>query len=149
MKRLAPVVFSVAVLAGCGSTPEVNWLQNSQVIINRVNVELNSYLWVNLMPTVGEEQQQSIHGSLALQSDQQLPANLTVESLILKQGHSEWTLNATDLDTRTHSENEWEVVFTSDIEINTERYVDLAVLLDDAGKKRWLVEKSVKVNKVY
>lgn len=53
------------------------------------------------------------------------------------------------LETRTHSENQWEVAFTWQNQLNTEKWVELAILLDDAGKKRWLVEKYVKVNKVY
>jgi hypothetical protein len=53
------------------------------------------------------------------------------------------------LETRTHSESQWEVAFTSQVDADTEKSVDIAVLLDDAGKQRWLVEKYVKINKVY
>ncbi|MDV6252498.1 hypothetical protein [Vibrio sp. EA2] len=149
MKKLASVAIATALLTGCSAVPEVNWKQDSQITINKVNIELKSNLWVNLMPTIGESQEASLHGSLSLESDTQLPANLTVEALIIKQGDEQWMLDEDSLETRTHSENQWEVAFTWENQVNTEKWVELAILLDDAGKKRWLVEKYVKINKVY
>ncbi|MGP8307018.1 hypothetical protein [Vibrio sp. YIC-376] len=149
MKKLASVVIATALLTGCSAVPEVNWKQDSQITINQVNIELKSSLWVNLMPTIGGTQQPSLHGSLSLESDQELPANLTVEALIIKQGDKEWVVGEESLETRTNSENQWEVAFNLQNELNTEKWVDLAILLDDEGEKRWLVEKYVKINKVY
>ncbi|HHX8283126.1 TPA: hypothetical protein ACVOYT_001197 [Vibrio diabolicus] len=149
MKKIAPLALVIALMAGCSSVPSVNWQQNSQITINQVNVELKSNLWVNLMPTVGEVQEQSIQGSLYLEGDLLLPANLTAEALIIKQGEKEWWVDEDSLETRTHSESQWEVAFTSQVDADTEKSVDIAVLLDDAGKQRWLVEKYVKINKVY
>ncbi|MBR9788380.1 MAG: hypothetical protein GYB40_10640 [Vibrionaceae bacterium] len=149
MKKLASVVLATALLTGCSAVPEVNWKQDSQITINKVNVELKSNLWVNLMPTIGESQEHNLHGSLSLESDTQLPANLTVEALIIKQDEAQWMLDEDSLETRTHSENQWEVAFTWESRVNPEKWVELAILLDDAGKKRWLVEKYVKINKVY
>nr|WP_319555639.1 hypothetical protein [uncultured Vibrio sp.] len=149
MKKLASVAIATVLLTGCNAVPEVNWKQDSQITINKVNVELKSNLWVNLMPTIGESQESNLHGSLSLESDTQLPANLTVEALIIKQGDEQWMLKEDSLETRTHSENQWEVAFTWQNQLNTEQWVELAILLDDAGKKRWLVEKYVKINKVY
>ncbi|WP_321463617.1 hypothetical protein [uncultured Vibrio sp.] len=149
MKKLASVAIATVLLTGCNAVPEVNWKQDSQITINKVNVELKSNLWVNLMPTIGESQESYLHGSLSLESDTQLPANLTVEALIIKQGDEQWMLKEDSLETRTHSENQWEVAFTWQNQLNTEQWVELAILLDDAGKKRWLVEKYVKINKVY
>lgn len=149
MKRIAPLALVMALMAGCSSVPNVNWQQNSQITINEVNVELKSNLWVNLMPNIGDVEEQSIQGALYLEGDQLLPANLTAEALIIKQGQKEWLVDSASLDTRTHSESRWEVAFSSHIDVNTEKSVDIAVLLDDAGKQRWLVEKYVKINKVY
>ncbi|MCR9884293.1 hypothetical protein NB554_10650 [Vibrio alginolyticus] len=149
MKRIAPLALTMALMAGCSSVPNVNWQQNSQITINEVNVELKSNLWVNLMPNIGDVEEQSIQGALYLEGDQLLPANLTAEALIIKQGQKEWLVDSVSLDTRTHSESRWEVAFSSHIDVNTEKSVDIAVLLDDAGKQRWLVEKYVKINKVY
>ena len=95
------------------------------------------------------KQEQSIQGSLYLEGDQLLPANLTAEALIIKQGEKEWWVDEDSLETRTHSESQWEVAFTYQVDADTEKSVDIAVLLDDTGKQRWLVEKYVKINKVY
>ncbi len=149
MKKLASVVIATVLLIGCSSVPEVNWTQDSQISKSQINAELKSNLWVNLMPTIGETAALYLHGSLSIESKQQLPANLTVEALIIKQGNKEWMISEELLETRTHSENQWEVDFNWQNEINVDKTVNLAILLDDAGKKRWLVEKYVKINKVY
>ncbi len=149
MKKLASVAIATVLLIGCSSVPELNWQQDSQVTMNQVNIELKSNLWVNLMPSVGEALEPNLHGSLSLESDQQLPANLTAEALIIKQGDKEWMISEEMLDTRTNSENQWEVAFTLERELDTGKLVNLAILLDDAGKKRWLIEKYIKINKVH
>ncbi len=149
MKKLASLVLATALLTGCSTIPEVNWKQDSQITMNQVTIELKSNLWVNLMPTIGEALEPSLHGSLSLESEQQLPANLTAETLIIRQDDNEWVIAEDSLETRTNSESQWEVAFMLQNKLNIERPVDLAILLDDAGEKRWLVEKHVKVNKVY
>ncbi|CAE6884825.1 lipoprotein [Vibrio alginolyticus] len=149
MKKFTSVLIATALLTGCSAVPEVNWKQDSQITMNQVNIELKSNLWVNLMPTIGEAQEPSLHGSLSLESAQQLPANLTAEALIIRQGDKEWMIGEDSLETRTNSENQWEVAFTLQSELSNEKLVDLAILLDDAGEKRWLVEKHVKINRVY
>lgn len=149
MKKIASAALAVVLLAGCSSAPQVGWQEDSQITMNQVNVELKSNLWVNMMPTIGEVQEQNVHGALYLQADKDLPANLTVESLILKQGDSEWVIDGDLLELRTHSENQWEVAFVWQIEADTEKPIDLALLLDDAGKTGWLVEKNIKIDKVY
>ncbi|MDW3124152.1 hypothetical protein R8N68_24315, partial [Vibrio sp. 1974] len=106
MKKLAPIALLIASLVGCSSVPQVNWQQGSQITMNQVNVELKSNLWVNLMPAIEEEpvqdvQELSIQGALYLEGDKQLPANLTAEALIIKQGNAEWVIDGGDLVTRT------------------------------------------------
>ncbi|MGR5067867.1 MULTISPECIES: lipoprotein [Vibrio] len=149
MKRLLSATLAIALLAGCSSAPQIVWQENSQVTMNQVSIELKSNLWVNLMPTIGEVQEQNVHGALYLQANKDLPANLTVDALIIKQGDSEWQINGDLLELRTHSENQWEVVFVWQIEANMENPVDIALLLDDAGKQAWLVEKGIRIDKVY
>ncbi len=149
MKKLASVVLAIALLAGCSGVPEVNWKQDSQITMNEVGIELKSNLWVNLMPAIGEALEPSLHGSLSLESELQLPADLTAEALIIKQGDKEWVIGKDSLEILTNSENQWEVTFMLPNELNIEKSVDLAILLDDAGEKYWLVEKYLKVNKVY
>jgi len=148
MKNIAPLALFMVWMVGCSLEPSVNWQQNSQITINQVNIELKSNLWVSLMPSDGV-QEQSIHGALYLKGDHLLPANLIAEALIIKQGEKEWWVDEESLETRTHNESQWEVIFTPQGDVDTEKSVDIAVLLDDAGKQRWLVEKYVKINKVY
>lgn len=149
MKKFASVALAIALLGGCSTAPQVAWHEDSQTTINKVNVELKSNLWVNLMPTIGEAQEQNVHGALYLQANSELPANLTVDTLIIKQGDSEWEIDGDLLELRTHTENQWEVAFAWQIEVDMEKRVDLALLLDDAGNKGWLVEKGIKIDKVY
>lgn len=151
MKKFASVALAIAIalLGGCSTAPQVAWHEDSQTTINKVNVELKSNLWVNLMPTIGEVQEQNVHGALYLQANNELPANLTVDTLIIKQGDSEWEIDGDLLELRTHTENQWEVAFVWQIEADMEKRVDLALLLDDAGNKGWLVEKGIKIDKVY
>ena len=146
---LTALILVMTLLGGCSATPQLDWQKNSQVTMNKVSIELKSNLWVNQMPTIGEVQSQDVHGALYLRADKELPANLTVDALVIKQGGSEWKIDSDLLELRTHSENQWEVSFVWQVDANMERMVDLALQLDDAGKKVWLVEKGIKIDKVY
>ena len=67
MKKFAAVSLTLALLAGC-SAPQVGWEQDEQVTINNAQVQLTSNLWLNKMPTIGELQEQNLHGALYLES---------------------------------------------------------------------------------
>ena len=147
MKKLAFAACVVA-LAGC-STPQVEWQQDNQVEVSAATVTMKSNLWHNKMPTIGETQDKTLHGSIYLESDSQLPATLAVESVTVKQGADTLLVTADDLDLRTHSETQWEVAFVWQLEIDSEQPVDVAVELKDGETVKWLVEKDVKVDTVY
>ncbi|WP_299685432.1 hypothetical protein [uncultured Vibrio sp.] len=147
MKKLAFAACIVA-LAGC-SASQVEWQQDNQVKVSSATVTMKSNLWLNKMPSIGEAQDKTLHGSIYLESDSQLPATLAVESVTVKQGADTLLVTADDLDLRTHSETQWEVAFVWQLEIDSDKSVDVAVELKDGETVKWLVEKDVKVDTVY
>ena len=147
MKKLAFAACVVA-LAGC-SAPQVEWQQDNQVEVSTTTITMKSNLWLNKMPTIGEAQDNTLHGAIYLESDSQLPATLAIESVTVKQGADTLLITSDDLDLRTHNETKWEVAFTWQLEINSEQPVDVAVELKDGEVVKWLVEKDVKVDTVY
>ncbi|MBE3669566.1 hypothetical protein BOO24_09875 [Vibrio navarrensis] len=149
MKRWALATLSLALLAGCSTQPAISWQQDNQVTVNQSVIELKSTLWVNQMPMVGEQEAQSLHGSLYLSSNGELPANLTVNLLTIKQGEQQWNLSESELEVRTHSENQWEVAFNWQGEFDIEQPVDIALQIENQATILWLVERKVAIDKVY
>ncbi|MDN3700253.1 hypothetical protein ACFFUO_16040 [Vibrio artabrorum] len=147
MKKLAFVACILA-LVGC-SAPQVEWQQDNQVEVSEATVTMKSNLWHSKMPTIEEAQDKTLYGSIYLESDSQLPATLAVESVTVKQGADTLLVTADDLDLKTHSETQWEVAFVWQLEIDSEKPVDVAVELKDGEIVKWLVEKNVKVDTVY
>ncbi|MBE3651570.1 hypothetical protein [Vibrio navarrensis] len=149
MKRWALATLSLALLAGCSTQPAISWQQDNQVTVNQSVIELKSTLWVNQMPMVGEQEAQSLHGSLYLSSNGELPANLTVNLLTIKQGEQQWNLSESELEVQTHSENQWEVAFNWQGEFDIEQPVYIALQLENQATILWLVERKVAIDKVY
>ncbi|KLN67110.1 MULTISPECIES: hypothetical protein [Vibrio] len=148
MKKLALMSLGVALLAGCASEP-VGWEQDNQVIISQVTVSLKSNLWLNKMPTIGEVQDNTLHGALYLESDKALPAELDVESISIQQGEETWQIDGDLVELRTHNQNQWEVVFVWQFPIDAAKPVNVALMLNNNGQVEWLVEKNVKIDMVY
>lgn len=146
MKKIA--LACVLALAGC-STTNVSWDQDSQIEVAQSTVTLKSNLWLNKMPTIGEGQEHNLHGALYLESNSDLPADLTVKSVSLKQGENTWIVDGEALDLRTHSETQWEVAFVWQLDVDADLAVDVAVEVEQAGQSQWLVENEVKVDSVY
>ncbi|WP_194437637.1 hypothetical protein [Vibrio fluminensis] len=148
MKKFAAVSLTLALLAGC-SAPQVGWEQDEHVTINNAQVQLTSNLWLNKMPTIGELQEQNLHGALYLESSSALPADLEIKSITLRQGEETWLIDGDDLELRTHNENQWELVFVWQFELDPTQPVDVAVQTEQQGKQEWMVEKQVKIDTVY
>ncbi|MGB1321610.1 MAG: hypothetical protein ACPG5L_11820 [Vibrio gallaecicus] len=146
MKKIA-LVCALA-LAGC-STTQVEWQQDNQIKVAEATVVLKSNLWINKMPSIGEAQDQMLHGAIYLQATSELPAELAVEGLTIKQGAETWLIDGNDLELRTHSETQWEVAFKWQLEVDDTQPVDVAVQLKDGEAVKWLVEHDVKVDTVY
>lgn len=148
MKKTALVSLGVALLAGCATEPVV-WQQDNQATVVSTTVVLKSNLWLNKMPTIGEVQENNLHGALYLESDGELPADLDIESITLKQGEETWVLEGDLLELRTHSENQWEVVFVTQLAFDSDLPIDVGLQLHVADRVEWLIERSVKVDSVY
>ena len=138
----------LALLAGC-SSPQVVWPQDNQTEVNNAQIQLKSNLWLNKMPTIGDMQESNLHGALYLQSSQPLPADLEVQSVSLRQDAEVWLVEADDLELRTHTENQWEVVFAWQFELDPSQTIDVAIMLKNGERVEWLVEKSVVIDTVY
>ncbi|NOH80623.1 hypothetical protein F0231_12815 [Vibrio sp. RE86] len=148
MKKLALVSLGVALLAGCATQP-VGWEQDNQIVVADTKVTLKSNLWLNKMPTIGEVQDSTLHGTLYLESENTLPPELDVESITLQQGEDSWMIDGDLLELRTHSPNQWEVVFVWQFPIDSNLPVNVALQLNNNDTIEWLVEKDVKVDTVY
>ncbi|KJY88853.1 DNA polymerase III subunit beta [Vibrio neptunius] len=148
MKKIALVALGAVLLAGCSTAP-VGWEQRNQATVEEATVRLKSNLWLNKMPTLGEVQDQTLHGSLNLESDKLLPATLEVDSISIKQGDDSWTIDGELLELRTHNQSHWEVAFVWQFAVNADQPVDVAVMLKNCDKVEWLVEKEVAIDTVY
>ncbi|ALM71885.1 TPA: hypothetical protein RQJ57_001513 [Vibrio vulnificus] len=149
MKKPLIALLPLLLLVGCTSEPNVSWQQDNRITIADTRIELASNLWINQMPTLGESQQDNLHGALYLSSDRDLPASLTVSELTIKQGEQEWKIDGDLLELRTHSENKWEIAFVWQANFDPEKNVDLLVELDNHGKREWLVERNITIDKVF
>lgn len=148
MKKFAMVSLGVALLAGCATEP-VQWDQGNEIVISESTVSLKSSLWLNMMPTIGEDQDNTLHGSLYIESQDTLPAELDVESVYIQQGEESWQVDGEQLDLRTHNPNQWEVAFDWQFPVNVEQPVNVAVKLNNNGQVEWLVEQNVMIDTVY
>ncbi|NVC63485.1 hypothetical protein FC652_10135 [Vibrio sp. 05-20-BW147] len=149
MKKRLIALLPLILLAGCATEPPANWQQDNQITIADTRIQLASNLWINQMPTLGESQQDNLHGALYLSSENDLPASLIVTELTIKQGDREWKIDGEVLELRTHSENKWEIAFVWQVNFDTDKHVDLLVEFEYAGKRQWLVERDVAIDKIY
>ncbi|MBD1566303.1 hypothetical protein [Vibrio sp. S12_S33] len=151
MKKIALASLAMALLAGCGS-PQIDWQQDNLAVVSNITIGLKSTLWMNQMPAISDEETPAapaLHGILRLDSSAVLPANLTVDALVIQQGSRSWIVDSDSLELRTYSENQWEVVFERKIEANTDEAVDIALQLSDGEKAQWLVDRGVMIDNVY
>ncbi len=148
MKKFALLSLSAALLAGCANEPVV-WEQTNTIEVAQTSIALKSNLWVNKMPTIGSVQDSTLHGALYLESDKVLPAQLVVESLSIKQGDESWQIDGDLLDLRTHNQNQWELAFVWQFELDAEKPVDVALQVRVDDKTEWLVETGVVIDIVY
>lgn len=148
MNKVAVWVLSGVLLGGCTSQ-SITWQEANQVEFAQSTVELQSHLWLNMMPTIGEVQDSTLHGALYLESDTILPAELNVERVSIRQGDQSWDIAGDLLELRTHNRNKWEVAFIWQLQLDPEQTVDVALELNIDQQVEWLVEKNVKIQKVY
>ncbi len=154
MKKFALALLAMIVV-GCSNTQsfnasDVNWQQDNLAALADTTLQLKSSLWTDHMPKVGEsDQSQALNGTLTLETSGELPAELVVKLVVIKQDAQSWPIPGDETELRTQSENRWEVVFHSELDIDIEKGVDVALELNDANGYVWLVERNVQIDKVY
>ncbi|MBF9001558.1 MULTISPECIES: hypothetical protein [Vibrio] len=148
MKKFVLIALMSA-LTACAFSPNVNWKQGSLAVLAQIDIQLKSNLWTDQLPKVQGAETQSLNGTLTLETSGELPADLNVNQLVIKQGDQVWTIDGDNVELRTQSEDVWEVVFQSSIEVNVDKPVSVALELSNDGKNAWLVEHNVSIDKVY
>lgn len=149
MKKHLLTSLAILGLMGCTSQSPITWEDGNQAMLAGEVVTLKSNLWIDKMPMIGEKKEQNLHGALYLESENVIPADLVVESVTLKQGEQTWLLDGDDIELRTHSNTQWEVVFTWQFDLNPEQPVDVAIQVNADEMVQWLVEKNVGIDSVY
>ncbi|CAH0527055.1 hypothetical protein [Vibrio hippocampi] len=154
MKKIISAALFSAVLMGCSvSHDSSTWQANNAASIATQTVKLESNLWIDLMPQIGQSmpltKEQNLHGALNLTSPQQLPAEMDVSQVVLKQADNTWELDSKDFDLRNHSETHWEIAFKWQVNVNSTAPVDVAVQLVSGSDKVWVANKQVTIDTVY
>jgi hypothetical protein len=150
------LLFLTFLLSACSSSPDVNWQHSSTGIFSQTAIQLKSHLWTDQMPKVAGDDNvaepkatDNVNGTLVLETSGQLPADLTLLMLVIKQGNDMWSIPASELELRTPSDDIWEVVFKSTAELDIERLVSVALGVSDSEGETWLVEHQVVIDKLY
>ncbi len=148
MNKCVLLGLAVFGLSAC-SSDMVTEKASHRMVIEQTQVALNSHLWINMMPTIGEVQDRALHGSLYLESEQILPVDMDVKRVMIRQGEMDWTIDGELLELRTHNQNKWEVAFIWQFEINPDYPVDVFLEIESSAQTATLAERGVKVQFVY
>lgn len=148
MKNMMSIALGSILLMGCTSSVPM-WEQENQISVSGVTMTLNSHLWVDNMPIIGEEQKRVLHGALYIESPQLLPAELDVKSVIIRQGEDVWIVDNELLELRNHNENRWEIAFAWQLSVDEAQPLDIAVSFDGSVAEQWLIEKNITIEQVH
>ncbi|WGV99805.1 hypothetical protein QF117_18055 [Vibrio sp. YMD68] len=150
MKKITLISLTLILLGGCQNT-EVNWQESSTTVVSQTQIELKSSLWVDRMPTIGETSQseENLHAAIYIESQDELPAELDINRVSIKQGGEEWLISSEEFDIRTHNSKQWEIAFVWQLPVNPALPVDVALQLSSDGQEQWLVERDVNIDMVY
>ncbi|MBC3620859.1 hypothetical protein [Vibrio metschnikovii] len=155
MKKYGLMILTF-LLSACATSPQVNWQASNAALFSQTAIQLKSNLWTDRMPKIALTEEateldftDNLNGTLVLETSGQLPADLTLFQLVFRQGDEIWSLAGSELELRTPSENNWEVVFNSTLSVDINRPVSVALGVQDSLGKAWLVEHQVSIDKVY
>lgn len=148
MKRIA-LALAIA-LAGCATTMNTtDWQGNTFTYIVGERVTLQSNVWLNKMPMVGEVGVKA-NAALSLNALTTISSDIEVVQVLFRQGEQEWHLSDDQYEIRPHEENYWEIAASWKGEVDPSQRIDIAVELTDGnGSSEWLVEEQVKVAEVF
>ncbi|WP_217539635.1 hypothetical protein [Vibrio metschnikovii] len=155
MKKYGLMILTF-LLSACAMSPQVNWQASNAALFSQTAIQLKSNLWTDRMRKIALTEEateldftDNLNGTLVLETSGQLPADLTLFQLVFRQGDEIWSLAGSELELRTPSENNWEVVFNSTLSVDINRPVSVALGVQDSLGKTWLVEHQVSIDKVY
>lgn len=143
---LATVLFTA--LSGCQTTNEakVDWLQDNKVEVMNSHVQLSSAVWINKMPSVGEERDETkLNLALVLNSKQTLAPELKIEAVVLRQGDITWEISEEEYEIRVQSDHAWEIAGYTFQELDPNKAIDIAIQTNG----QWIVEAGVMIDTVY
>ena len=143
MIRLIIISCTLFLTTSCANTPSA-WHSDNRA--DQMSIVMESSLWLDKMPNSGGEFGNTYHGSLILDSQRDLPANLMIESLAVKQNGQTWLIDGGMLDINVLSLNRWEVTFTWQLPITAEKPANVALMINYQGHKEWLVDKKVPID---
>lgn len=155
MKKLI-LALLVLVTAACTSqtatqtVADINWTQDNLAALSDTAIQLKSNLWTDKMPKIDQAaDSQPLNGTLMLDTSGELSAELVVEMVVIKQKDHTWIVQGEETELRTLSENLWEVVFSTEVAVDVDKRVHVALALSDNNGDVWLVERNVAIDKVY
>lgn len=144
-RMLVSTLICIAIL-GCQSMPNSPF---SRSVEYHWSVTLNSVLWFNMMPALGDTPELRLHGALTLINIDGFSAAMEIIEVELHQNGEKYRIGAEQYELRAHSQNQWEVVFNLPIPLDDRRPVDVLVKVSEQGKTFWVVEEDVGIDVVY
>lgn len=149
-KAVAGALVCASLLIGCASSEDVQWQKGSSAMVENTNISIESRMWLNKMPMIGEEPSTPLHGSIILSADQDIPVDLGVVSLWVRHGDESVQISEQNFEVEAVTENQWKISFKQtehfDEEVDS---LDVAVQMENDQKQVWLTEQDVKVDLVY
>ncbi|GAD80703.1 hypothetical protein [Vibrio ezurae] len=151
VKVVSAILLSSTLLFGCASICHAPWdTASTTSIVEQTKVTLDANMWGNKMPTIGEEPSFPLHGSLVLNSEKMIPADLSVSAVWVRYAGETFLIDEDDFDVEAINEKQWKLSFKQDQRFNDKVTVaDVAVELKGESQAVWLVDKAVNVDAVY
>ncbi|MDO6543358.1 hypothetical protein [Photobacterium sanguinicancri] len=157
--KMAGVLASSMVLMACSSSNGAQsasqgdiWQSPGQVMLAETPAKLDSYLWLNSMPVVGEgdNQQGTLLASVKVVSatNKALPTDVTVKQVLLATDDQQWLANS-QLEVNAMDNNEFEVMLRKGPNWPAGTVVNVALTLNYQGKEMTLTQRQVKIDQVF
>ncbi|RYU67994.1 hypothetical protein ERW51_09800 [Aliivibrio finisterrensis] len=148
MKKVLLASVMVVALSGCQMTTEqqADWKQDNKIEMMNAQIQLSSAVWIDKMPTIGEETDESkVNFALTLTSEQVIAPELMIDKVILRQGDNSWPLSDEEFEVRVHDNHTWEIAGQSFYDIDATQSVDIAI----EANNEWVIETDVQIDTVY
>ncbi|MUK75614.1 hypothetical protein GNP84_01695 [Aliivibrio fischeri] len=148
MKKVLFAATLITALSGCQMTTqsEADWKQDNKIEMMNAKIELNSAVWVDQMPTIGEDSDESkVNFALGLSSKQVIAPELNIERVELRQGDDSWEVTEEEYEVRVQDNHNWEIAGQTFHTLDANKKVDIAI----KASGEWVIETNVSVDTVY